>query len=252
MATISFAQRLPTLVALTLLTAFSAATIPTRAVSAQEPARREIPQIMINATGEVQVTPDRARISLGVDTEAKTAKEASQANAELQTKVLEAIRRAGIPAANIRTSGYNVSPIQEYIPETRKWRIDGYRVNNMVVVLVEPVGNAGDIIDIALSAGANRVAGLSFEIKDATRAREQAMTQAVERAKREAEIVARAAGGTIAALIELSVNSYEAPQPRPMYEMAAMRSDVLSTPVSEGTQPVTVSVSTRWQFQPKQ
>ncbi len=249
MAPTSFVRRLPTLAAMTVL---AATALAATSLSAQEPARLEIPQIMISAQGEVQVTPDRARISLGVDTEGKTAQEASQANAALQTKVLAALRAAGIPSASIRTSGYNVAPIQEYIPETRKWRIDGYRVNNMVVVTVEPVAKAGEIIDIALSAGANRVAGLSFEIKDATAAREQAMTQAVERAKREADIVARAAGGSILRMLEISVNSYEAPQPRPMYEMAAMRSDVSSTPVSEGTQPVTVSVTTRWQFQPRQ
>jgi len=250
MAQTSFVRRLSALAALTMLFATATALTAT-SLAAQEPARREIPPITISAQGEVQVTPDRARISLGVDTEGKTAQEASQANAALQTKVLAALRAAGMPAASIRTSGYNVAPIQEYIPETRKWRIDGYRVNNMVIVMIEPVAKAGEIIDIALSAGANRVANLSFEIKDATKAREQAMTQAVERAKREADIVARAAGGSIASLIEISVNSYEAPQPRQMYEMAAMRSDVSITPVSEGTQPVTVSVTTRWQFQPK-
>ncbi len=245
MAPSMFFSRLPMLAALTVL---AATAVAATSASAQGPMRPEVPQITITAQGEVQVTPDRARISLGVDTEGKTAKEASQANAELQTKVLAAIRAAGIPAASIRTSGYNVSPIQEYLPETRKWRIDGYRVNNMVIVVVEPVARAGDIIDVALAAGANRVAGLSFEIKDATSAREQAMTQAVERARREADIVARAAGGTILRLLEISVNSYESPQPRPMYEMAAMRSDASSTPVSEGTQPVTVSVTTRWQY----
>lgn len=245
MSLTSFTRHIPVLAAVGVVSAVAFAS----SLSAQEPGRREVPQIMISAQGEVQVTPDRARISLGVDTEAKTAKEASQANAALQSKVLEAIRRAGIPAANIRTSGYNVSPVQEYIPETRKWRIDGYRVNNMVVVIVEPVSKAGDIIDVALAAGANRVASLSFEIKDATAARELAMTQAVERAKREAEIVARAAGGSIAGLIEVTVNSYEQPMPRPMYEMAAMRADAVSTPVSEGTQPVIVNVTTRWQFQ---
>lgn len=238
MKTKSFARASALLAAVTL-----ASTL-----SAQDNNQRPLPQVVITANGEVQVTPDRARISLGVDSEAKTAQEASQLNAAAQTKVIEAIRKAGIPAASIRTSGYNVSPVQEYIPETRKWRVDGYRVSNMVVVVVEPVANAGKVIDAALAAGANRVAGLSFEIKDATSAREQAMTEAVKRARREAELVARAAGGEIVGLIEVMVNSYEQPQPRPMYEMQAMRADAASTPVSEGTQPVIVNVTTRWEY----
>jgi uncharacterized protein len=208
---------------------------------------RQPPQIVISAQGEVQVTPDRARVVLGVETEARTAQEASQLNATLQTRILEAVRRAGIPAASIRTTGYNVAPRQEYNPDTRTWRIDGYRVSNLVVVIVEPVGNAGAVIDAALHAGANRVASLSFEVKDPRPAREQALKDAVDRARREADITAAAAGGRIVGLLEITVNSYEPSPPRPMMEMAMVRS-ADSTPISEGTQPVVVQVTTRWEF----
>lgn len=235
------------------ISALAATALLSSALSAQQPMQPPMhqppPQLNITATGSVEVTPDRARITLGVETDAKTAQEAAQANAALQTRIVEAVRKAGIPAASIRTSGYNVAPRQEYIPETRTWRVDGYQVTNLVVIVVEPVSKAGEVIDAALTAGANRVAGLSFEVKDATTAREQAMTRAVERARREAEIVATAAGGTVAGLLELSVHSVDN-TPRPMMEMAMMRSDAAQTPISEGTQSVTVSVSTRWAFQP--
>ncbi len=228
----------------------AAVAVPVSGVLAQDQPMRPPPQIMISANGEVQVTPDRARISLGVETEANSAREASQQNAALQTKIIAALRAAGIPQASIRTTGFNVAPKQEYIPETRTWRIDGYRVSNIVVVLVEPVAKVGEIIDAALGAGANRVAGLNFEIKDATSAREAAMKQAVERARREADIVAAAAGGRIVGLIEISVNSFEPSPPRPMMEMARMGQDA-STPISEGTQPVIVNVNTRWEYAPQ-
>ncbi len=227
--------------------ALAAASLTPSALHAQQPMHQPPPQITITAQGDVQVTPDRARVTLGVETEAKTAQEAAQLNANAQTRIVEAVRKTGIPAASIRTSGYNVAPKQEYIPATRTWRVDGYQVTNLVVITVEPVAKAGEVIDAALSAGANRVAGLSFEVKDPTPAREQAITNAVARARREAEIAARAAGGEVAGLLELNVNSYDA-SPRPMMEMAAMRADAASTPISEGTQAVTVSVTTRWEF----
>lgn len=240
----SFVRVVPIAVALTAVVA-----LPLSVLSAQSATERPVPQITITAQGEVEVTPDRSRISLGVETEAKTAQEAAQANAELQTRVMAALRAAGIPAADIRTTGYNVAPKQEYEQETRTWRVDGYRVSNIVVVTVAAVSRTGAVIDAALSAGANRVANISFEVKDPTGAREQAISLAVERARREAEIAAKAAGGTIAGLIELNVNSYQQ-NPRPMAEMAMMRSDASSTPVSEGTQSVVVSVTTRWEFGP--
>ena len=235
---------------LTLLTAavFASAAL-TSALAAQTPVSPTPHQIVITAQGEVELPPDRARVTLGVETEGKTAQEAAQANSALQARIIEAVKRAGIPAASIRTSGYSVAPKQQYIPETRTWRVDGYTVSNLVVVLVEPVGKAGEVIDAALSAGANRVAGLNFEIKDATAARETAIERAVERARREAAIAAKAAGGSVAGLLELSVNSYEAMPPRPMMmEAVAMRAESVPTPISEGTQAVTVSVTTRWEF----
>ncbi len=226
--------------------------LPLAAISAQDQPPRQPPQITISANGSVDVTPDRARLSLGVETEAKTAQEASQLNAAAQTRIIAAIRAAGIPQSSIRTGGFNVAPKQEYIPETRTWRVDGYRVSNIVTVVIEPVAKTGEVIDVALAAGANRVAGLNFEIKDPTPAREQAMRQAVERARREAEIVALAAGGEIVGLIEINVNSYEPSPPRPMMDMMArVSSDAESTPISEGTQPVIVNVTTRWEYAPK-
>jgi uncharacterized protein YggE len=234
------------------LSALAATACFSSALPAQPPMQPSMhqppPQLNITARGEVQVTPDRARVTLGVDTEAKTAQEAAQANAVLQTRIIEAVRKAGISTASIRTSGYNVAPRQQYLPETRTWRVDGYQVTNLVVIVVEPVSKAGEVIDAALSAGANRVAGLTFEVKDASAAREEAMTKAVERARREADIVAKAAGGTVAGLLELSVNS-EDDTVRPAMEMAMMRVESAPTPISEGTQSIAVRVTTRWAFQ---
>jgi uncharacterized protein YggE len=216
---------------------------------AQEQPMRPTPQIVVSANGEVQVTPDRARVMLGVETEAPTAQAASQQNAELQGKVIAALRAAGIPQASIRTTGFNVAPKQENIPETRKWRVDGYRVTNLVVVTVDDVSRTGQVIDAALGVGANRVAGLNFEIRDPSAAREEAIRQAVERARREANIAAVAAGGSIAGLLEINVNTFDMPQPRPMMEMAMRSSaDEAPTPISEGSQAVTVNVTTRWEY----
>ena len=223
------------------------ATLGATSVLSAQTAMTRQPQISVTAQGTVDVTPDRARITLGVETEAKTAQEAAQANAAAQSRVIAALQRLGVPSASIRTTGYNVAPKQQYLPETRTWRVDGYQVSNLVVLTVEPVSKAGEIIDAALSAGANRVAGLFFEVKDPTAARERAIEEAVTRARREATLAAKAAGGELVGLLDLTVNSFEA-TPRPMMEMVAMRADASSTPISEGTQQVVVSVSTQWEF----
>lgn len=207
------------------------------------------PQIVVSANGEVVITPDRANVQLGVETQARTAALASAENNKKQNAVLAAIKALGIPAASITTSSYSVSPIQRWDDKERKTTIDGYRVNNIVVVNVSKIEQTGAVIDGALASGANRVAALNFELADPSKAREEAISKAVAQARREAEIAAKAAGGSITGLLEITVSSFEPPRQAPMFAMAKSVSvSDMSTPVSEGTLTVQVSVTTRWQY----
>jgi uncharacterized protein YggE len=207
------------------------------------------PQIIVSANGEVRTTPDRANIQLGVETQAKTAAAASAENNRKQTAVLAAIKALGIPAASITTSSFSVTPVQRWDDKEKKTVIDGYQVSNLVVVLVGKIEQTGGVIDAALANGANRVAGLTFELSDPSKAREEAITKAVAQARREAEVAAKAAGGVIGDLQELTINAYDPPRPVPMFAMAKMASaDGAPTPVSEGTLTVQVNISTRWLY----
>ena len=113
-----------------------AALMIARPASAQNFSTPQAPQIVVSANGEVRVTPDRANIQLGVETQAKTAAAASSQNNVKQTAVLNAIKALGIPAASITTSSFSVSPIQRWDDKDKKTVIDGYQVNNLVVVIV--------------------------------------------------------------------------------------------------------------------
>ncbi len=211
-----------------------------------------LPQIAIQARGEVQVAPDRARVQVGVETQAKTAALAAAENSKKQTAVLAAIRALGIPSSAISTLNFSVSPVQRYDEKERKVMVDGYTVSNIVQVETDKIEQTGSIIDAALTNGSNRIAGLDFLVKDPSKARDAALTQAVESARRQADVAARAAGGRIVDLLELSVNDFERPEPRQtMMVSRAMAAEAAPTPISEGTSTVTVIVSTRWRFERK-
>jgi uncharacterized protein YggE len=206
------------------------------------------PQITVTARGEVQVAPDRARVQVGVETQAKTAAAAAAENNRKQAAVLAAIKALGVPAVQITTLGYNVSPVQRYDDKEHRTVVDGYQVSNVVQVVTDKLDQAGPIIDAALGNGANRVAGLEFVLKDASRSRDEALTKAVESARRQAEVAARAAGGALGELLEITVMEYERPDPRPMMAMAKMDMAGAPAPISEGLTTVAVSVVTRWKF----
>src|SRR5712675_2372973 len=71
-----------------------------------------IPPAAISVTGEatVSVPPDLAQIDGGVTSEAKTAREASEANNTAMGKVLQALKGAGIEEKDIQTSRLSLQP----------------------------------------------------------------------------------------------------------------------------------------------
>ena len=207
--------------------------------------------VAVTASGEDQVTPDRARLSIGVQTQASTAADASTRNARLQKAVFDTLRALGLGADQLTTSGYNVYPEQVYDQPTRRTRITGYNVQNTIVVDLKKIDQVGPVLDAVLSKGANLVSSLQFYSSQAEASRRRALSKAVENARADAEAMARASGGTVGELLELSSGFTE--RPRPMMDMAVMRSaaaEAAPTPISEGTQTTVATVSARWRFVP--
>jgi uncharacterized protein YggE len=203
----------------------------------------------VTSRGEVQVTPDRARVQVGVETEARTAADAANQNNRKQTAVLNAIRALGIPATAITTLNYSVYPIHRWNESTKRSDLVGYRVSNIVQVDADKIEQAGPIIDAGLKAGANRVAGLEFRLSDQARYRDSALVLAVQNARRQADVVARAAGGTASELLEVNVMEMDRPERMMMAQMKTADAAAESaTPVSEGSMTVTIMINTRWRF----
>jgi uncharacterized protein YggE len=120
----------------------------------------------------------------------------------------------------------------------------------MVTVVTKQLDQVGRIIDTGLGAGANNINSLFYDLSDRTSAEAGALGDAVADARRQAEVMATAAGGRVGDLIELGTQQ---PQYRPYAaDMAMVRltSGAAPTPVSPGTVLVTASVTARWRFVP--
>lgn len=209
------------------------------------------PQITVSARGEVKIVPDRANIQISVQTRAETAAAAAAENARKQKAVIDGLRALGIPANDIGTTNYSVYPEQRYEPN-KEPTVIGYNVTNTLSVDLKSVALVGPAIDAALARGANMITSLHFYASNTDAARQEAIAQAVRKARSDADAAARAAGGSISGLLEIGVGSYSPPPPRPMELKArgAMNSVQMDTPISAGDQSLTVDVSTRWRFTP--
>ncbi|HEY8166185.1 MAG TPA: SIMPL domain-containing protein [Gemmatimonadaceae bacterium] len=208
-----------------------------------------LPQVTVSAHGETRVSPDRATIQISVQTRAATAAAAATENAAKQKAVFDALRALGIPNDQLSTINYNVYPEQRYEPN-KEPVIVGYNVTNTLLVDVRKLSLVGPVIDAALSKGANMITSLQFYASNTEEARRAAIASAVQKARADAEAAARAAGGTLGNLLEITVGTFYAPPPRPMAMARDMAGAVAAqeTPINPGEQTVSVDLTTRWAF----
>ena len=221
-----------------------------RSTGAQVAGVAPISVVSTNAVGEARVTPDRATVFVGVQSRASTAAGAGADNARRQRAILDTLRALGISGDRVSTANYNVSPEMQYSPGgATPPKITGYTVTNTVRAEVLKLEDVGRVIDAALAKGANEISSLQFFSSKADSARRAALATAVANARTDAEALARAAGGTLGQLLELSTNE---PPIRPMQEMAMGRVAMAQTktPIEPGQQTVTAIVYARWAFVP--
>lgn len=207
------------------------------------------PQIVTSGAGQARVTPDRATISIGVQSRAPTAAAAAADNARRQRAVLDTLRALGLASEDLSTNNYNVSPEMQYTPNgTVPPRVIAYTVTNTVRAELRRMEDIGKVIDAALAKGANEIASLQFRSTQADSGRRVALAAAVANAKADAEVLAQAAGGSLGSLLEVSSTSVAPPR---MFDVA-LRSTAAkaSTPIEPGEQTVSASVTVRWAFVP--
>lgn len=215
--------------------------------AAQVPTPEDQPRtIHVNAVGEVRRTPDRAVISLAVETTAPTAAEASNRNAEAMNRVLEAIRRLGVDRNLIQTQRLELNPRyqrDDRAMQNQEPRIVGYIAVNQVVVTVDDIGLVGQVVDAGIGAGANRVNGIGFQLRDPEAAHHEALRLAVQKARREAQVVAEALGEPLGPALSVVTSGYYAPPPQPMMDVRMERAAAMPAPVEPGELDVQASVS---------
>ena len=203
--------------------------------------------IVTAATGEAQFVPDRAAVYVGVETRAPTAAAAARDNAQRQRAIIDAVVGAGVSRDQISTENYSVAPNTRYDQTTQRSTVVGYIVSNVVRVEVRRIDQVASVLDAALGKGANQINSLDFFASNSDSARHAAIAQGVARARADAETLARAAGGSLGALVELSTVDAG---PRPLYrlDVRSTMAAAAPTPIEPGQQRVQVTVNARWRF----
>jgi uncharacterized protein len=110
-------------------------------------------------------------------------------------------------------------------------------------VRIHDVTKVANVIDTLVGAGANDIGNVNFEVSQASKLLDDAREKAVADARRKAEIYARAAGVTLGA--PMSISEEGAPQPA-FRAKTAMPVAAAPTPIAQGEETLSVSVSVTW------
>ena len=194
------------------------------------------PDRSITATGLGSVTtvPDRAHFSFGVQAQSRTASQALEAADAQLTRVVAALRSAGVAQAEIQTEQISLSPRTS----EDGVQIVGYTAISSVSVRVRNLDRAGPVVDAAVGAGANQVFGPSLTRSDQNAVYRGALRAAYADARAKAQALAEAAGVTLGAMTATVEGGGSVPMP-----LAAGRAEDAKAAVEPGTQEIQASVT---------
>jgi uncharacterized protein YggE len=231
---IKFIVPLSILVLALVLTACGPSTINVQPQAVQR-------TITVTGTGLVTLTPDIAYISIGVHSQDPSARVATTDNNSKAQSVIDAIKGFGVAAKDIQTTNFNIYPQQQYDSNGKQTGII-YMVDNTVYVTVRDLSKLGDLLDGTVSAGANNVSNISFDLADKTEALSQARKAAIAQARKQADELTVASG---VALGEVQTISYydSTPPVALQYARAADAVSASSVPVQSGSMQISTTVT---------
>ncbi|MDD5143445.1 SIMPL domain-containing protein [Methanoregula sp.] len=211
--------------------------------------------IHAQGSGNIIGTPDRAQVTLAVQTENADVKVAQEQNAAKMTKVIDALVAAGIPRDALKTTGYNIYATYD---DSAKGFLDpkvkSYQVTNTLTITLHDVSRTGEVIDLAVANGANQANSIQFMLSDAqaTALRNEALMKAVTNARADAEAVASAMGVSITGTGNVEIYQGYMPVVFSNYAQDAsgrVEKAATTTPIQSGDITVNAQVSVTYTYQ---
>lgn len=235
---------------MTMASLIALAALPS-ALAAQPVAVQAISgtRLEVVATGETNRVPDLALISAGVVTRAASASQAIAQNAQQMSRVVAALRRAGVAERDIQTSSINLNPEYRYV-ENQTPVLTGYQAMNQVTIRFRDIKESGSILDALVAEGANQINGPSLTIDKPEAALDEARRDAIAKARARAQLYADATGKRVGRILSISEGGGGFPRPYESYAVgrAAANDSVAQTKIVPGEQTLTVTVTVNFEL----
>ena len=242
---------------LAVLTAFTALLAPFASVRAQEilTLKDTLPSITTTGEASVEVVPNIAILSLGVETERPKATDAANDNAKASAAVITDVKAQGIDARDIATLGVTLEPVYDETTDANgrvvKRTLRGYQARNDLTVKVRQIEKAGALAQQWIAKGANAFGGVEFDYDQKEAKYDALRGDAVRDALRKATSYTTGLGirlGRVLAIVSPG-GGYARPTGAAMSARAAPRSaEAVAIPIEPGVQTLRVEVEVSWEL----
>jgi uncharacterized protein len=192
--------------------------------------------LTVTASGEVSVEPDVAILHIGFETQPTSAKEAYAEGSRISNAIIEAVEQAGVAKTAIRSESQYLQ--QDYsVPKSHK-----FKLTQQWAVKTTPE-RAAEVLDAAVTAGANNSGQIEWTVKDERALEDQALDKAAARAKEEAAELAKGMGVRLGTLIYVSNETSRPVVPMFAAQRVSMAAKNAAEPLAIEPQKVTRSAS---------
>jgi uncharacterized protein YggE len=208
-------------------------------LSAQAQSEQKLPSVSVTGEASISKAPDLAILAAGVSSQARTARDAMSASANQMKAVLAALKEGGVAENDIQTSRLQLQPIHEH--NKNPPAIVAVEASSLLTVRLRDVSKSADVLDKMISAGANVVTGISFDVSESSKLLDQARSEAIADARRKAEIYAKAAGVSLGRPLSISEGYISRPN-------IAMRAAPAAMPIQAGEEKIGITVQVSYEL----
>lgn len=209
-----------------------------------------VSSITTTGVASMEVVPDIATISIGVDTERPKAADAARENARAAQAVVGEIKAQGIEAKDIQTLSITLSPVYGETTDANgrvKRTLRGYLASNSLSVRIKDITKAGALAGQLMDKGANSFEGTAFDFSQKEAKYDGLRGDAVRDALRKANSYVNGVGIKLGRVLEIATQPPEtAPVPRVL--AAAPRGASAAIPVEPGAQTLRTEVQVTWEL----
>ena len=195
----------------------------------------------VSGAGKATGIPDTAQISVGVTKTASTVNTAKDSVNSSANKIIDDLKKLGIPDKDIETTNYSINPNYDYA--LGKQTINCYTVTQTLEINIAPIDVANKAVDTATADGANLVGGINFTFNDKTKKdlENKARTEAVKMAKEKAGSLAKATGIRLGRIVDVQESGNFEPRPIMMAQGLELKSE--DTQLQPGENSITIDIT---------